>query len=423
VVIRPNGANATVRFDTTLACGRDRYQIDGTRTSPITNGHVTSRGHSYWPLRAGRVTYSWTLEADLGGQASDGVLTLKGKRRTPRGTTSCNHSVVRPFRVRADQAPAGPASGAQAGAAYLGRSDMTTGGGLHGSVVVRVARAGTKVAARWTAAAPCSRGPKEILVNFTPGTPIASDGSFARTEHFSQRFSDALVRYRVRFAGRFLSDGAGGTVRMRARIFDVRGRHLQARCDSGDKAWHAMLDGAAPSPAAGAPTSSAPSGGTTGTSGDSGSTPSTTTGPYDRKIIPASTWSLTLDSNEGDYIAQGKDYSYATGDGQMTGSADPYYVGFMVRFPDNGWWDGDFSSEQNPPLAAGTTYTIDTSNSNRAYLHVGGMGRGCNRTSGSFTIDQLVFDPNGQIHDAKIRFEQYCEGYMPPLRGTWEFHA
>ena len=67
---------------------------------------------------------------------------------------------------------------------------------------------------------------------------VRADGSFAREERFSIRYSDGLIRYRASFAGRFATDGATGTLRLRTREFNRRGK-LTARCGSGTRTWNA----------------------------------------------------------------------------------------------------------------------------------------------------------------------------------------
>ena len=70
-----------------------------------------------------------------------------------------------------------------------------------------------------------------------------ADGTFGRSERFAVRYADALVRYRTRFAGRFAGEGASGTLRLRARVFNRSGKQLRTRCDSGTRTWNAAFAG------------------------------------------------------------------------------------------------------------------------------------------------------------------------------------
>ena len=117
-------------------------------------------------------------------------------------------------------------------------------------MVIRASKDAHKVTARWTIAAKCRRGPRELFVNLTPPTRVRADGSFGRNERFAVRYVDALVRYRTRFAGRFAGEGASGTLRLRARVFNRSGKKLRTRCDSWTRTWNVALGGAgAPAPA------------------------------------------------------------------------------------------------------------------------------------------------------------------------------
>jgi hypothetical protein len=68
---------------------------------------------------------------------------------------------------------------------------------------------------------------------------IRPDGSFSRAERFAVRFRDALLRYRVRIAGRVSGEAANGTLRLRVGIFSRNGKRLKTRCDSGLRNWSA----------------------------------------------------------------------------------------------------------------------------------------------------------------------------------------
>ncbi len=121
---------------------------------------------------------------------------------------------------------------------YLGTSSYEVVDHLQAPVVIRAGKGGPRVTARWTIAAKCRRGPREQFVNLTPLTRVRADGSFGRSERFARPLRDALVRYRARFAGRFAGEGASGTLRLRARVFNRSGKRLRTRCDSGTRTWN-----------------------------------------------------------------------------------------------------------------------------------------------------------------------------------------
>src|SRR4051795_265016 len=84
VTFAPRGGQVALHFDTTLRCGRDSYQVRARRLVQPTGGHVASAGKGRLALGRGRVTWHWSLAADLDGRLAAGVLTIGGKRR-PRG--------------------------------------------------------------------------------------------------------------------------------------------------------------------------------------------------------------------------------------------------------------------------------------------------------------------------------------------------
>lgn len=155
---------------------------------------------------------------------------------------------MRAFEARLADPPAGPAAQPRSRGLYLGTSSYEIVDRVQAPVVIRASKDARKISARWTIAAKCRRGPRELVVNLTPPTRVGAGGAFSRKERFLVRFTDALVRYRASFAGRFAGDGATGTLRMRARIYNRSGKRLRSRCDSGTRTWNATLAATAPAP-------------------------------------------------------------------------------------------------------------------------------------------------------------------------------
>jgi hypothetical protein len=72
------------------------------------------------------------------------------------------------------------------------------------------------------------------MLDQTPRTDVRPDGTFSSTQRYVIRYPDAPAeRYRVTVRGRFLADGAVGT--LRARMLSGR----RGRCDSGTHTWTA----------------------------------------------------------------------------------------------------------------------------------------------------------------------------------------
>src|SRR3954454_2880056 len=105
VTFAPRGSEVALHFDTTLRCGRDSYQVRAHRLVHPTGGHVASAGRGRLPLGRGRVTWHWSLAADLDGRLAAGVLTIGGEGRR-RGRAARGHPVPqRGFRARAATTP------------------------------------------------------------------------------------------------------------------------------------------------------------------------------------------------------------------------------------------------------------------------------------------------------------------------------
>ena len=104
-------------------------------------------------------------------------------------------------------------------------------------VAVRVAKNG-RMYSFWQVTMRC--GPKAVVAfgNVTPTTTVKADGTFSRNETFTIRYADgSSERYRVSFKGRFLADGAVGTLRARMQTRKKGKRYYP--CDSGTQTWAA----------------------------------------------------------------------------------------------------------------------------------------------------------------------------------------
>ncbi|MGW7268530.1 hypothetical protein [Streptomyces sp. NPDC054842] len=128
-------------------------------------------------------------------------------------------------------------------------------------------------------------------------------------------------------------------------------------------------------------------------------------------------------SDPGDYIGQG---------GRLT------HTGATSTFGLRPWGDGVqydvsgrreyFTALLTPPtgerLEAGRTYRAErASGDGVAGLDVHGDGRGCNTTTGEFTVTKLARDGDGTVTALAATFVQHCEGAEPALRGTIHYYA
>ena len=148
--------------------------------------------------------------------------------------------------------------------------------------------------------------------------------------------------------------------------------------------------------------------------------------PAQAEVIPASTGFVTMTSDPGDFVGQGRSYSYSV-------PATAFSVqngGNLVRVDTSGpggpadFWNFAFQAPAGQQLQAGTTYQAQRwpfQLSSLAGLEVFGQGRGCNTLTGSFTIVSIVYGPFGYLESFDATFEQHCEGATAALRGEVSF--
>src|SRR3954470_1096510 len=299
VTFESRGDKLALRFDTTLRCGHDTYQVSGHKVVPNAGGHAQAKGHGSFSLGRGRVRFSWGLSADVGSSSATGVLDIRGKRRRRE---SCTHKPTRHFEALLATDPTGAPAPPRPAAAYLGLSDNRARGGMRLPVLLRTSANGSRVGARWSASAPCGRGAPETLINFTPPTVVRPGGSFSRSEHFKQVFADDVVRYRVTFRGHFTTDGAAGQLRARMRVYGLKGKRLLTRCDTRLRRWTALLPAGSSQAADGSAgtgsSTGAPAGGDPGSAPIGDTTPSSPA-PHDPQWVDAAQWSLAMTSDSG----------------------------------------------------------------------------------------------------------------------------
>lgn len=130
-----------------------------------------------------------------------------------------------------------------------------------------------------------------------------------------------------------------------------------------------------------------------------------------------------MTSDPGDYVGGGQSYSFATPSDVFQAASDAANTHVSIRetspqFSHN--WELDFSAPDGQQLSAGT-YTGAVRDVARGPgqpgLDVFGDGRGCNTLSGSFTVLEASYGPNGYIESFDATFEQHCQGDTPALRG------
>jgi len=240
ISLQPRDGQIAVRFDTSVRCGKEAFEVSGRKTVPFSGGTFSLDGASVKTVAKGRLVWTWSILGEIDGSVANGNLHISGARRISGRTRPCSAKPTRQFEARV----AAPLTGAvqpRSRGLYTGTSTYEVVDRLQAPVVMRVSQDVRKVTSRWTIGAACRRGPRVLISNLTPPMRIGADGRFSRDERYSIRYLDSLIRYRAQFSGRFAGDGASGTLRLRARVFNRSGKRLRTRCDSGRRAWSTVL--------------------------------------------------------------------------------------------------------------------------------------------------------------------------------------
>ncbi|MEU4471811.1 hypothetical protein [Micromonospora sp. NPDC023888] len=132
--------------------------------------------------------------------------------------------------------------------------------------------------------------------------------------------------------------------------------------------------------------------------------------------------SVSFSGDPGDYITGGDSYAYSTDDGDeltTNGAVDNSRVSVSINGYNGDWWSLTFDAPGTAALAPGTYKAATRYPFNGAGpgLDLSGNGRGCNELTGTFTVINAVFGPNGYVQTFDATFEQHCEGGTAAARG------
>ena len=142
--------------------------------------------------------------------------------------------------------------------------------------------------------------------------------------------------------------------------------------------------------------------------------------------VHAQTTALFLDSQTGDYIGQGLEYTYTPGQAtfQLTGNSKNGVTISVQGSTTSNYWSLNFAAAGGVPLAAGAYESASrlwfTSGNG---LDVTGMHRGCNQLSGRFVVREVVYGLNGTVQRFAADFEQLCDSGDGALYGAVRFNS
>ncbi len=132
---------------------------------------------------------------------------------------------------------------------------------------------------------------------------------------------------------------------------------------------------------------------------------------------PATGNYVYLVSDPGDWVGDGRTYTYTPANATLTTQTGNRFFQMNVSGQEN--WTGNFLGmnviEAMQPGYYGQIQRYG-GNPTRGSMDWSGQGRGCNTISGWFVIDSITFAAN-ELASIDLRFEQHCEEGVPALRG------
>jgi hypothetical protein len=127
---------------------------------------------------------------------------------------------------------------------------------------------------------------------------------------------------------------------------------------------------------------------------------------------------VRLQSDQGDYVGQGKTYLYTPDNATITLAGSGNLI--LINIHGDTDWSGSFkASDSSSQFMLGTYSGLQRylfHDSTVGGLDWGGDGRGCNTLLGSMVIDKISYVYQ-TISAVDLHFEQHCEGATPALRG------
>jgi hypothetical protein len=142
-------------------------------------------------------------------------------------------------------------------------------------------------------------------------------------------------------------------------------------------------------------------------------------------VVKAASGSLTMTSEAGDSIGAGQSWAYdAQADTISVGAERWGTARAFVSAPNGDFWLLQFTAPGGAPLSPGVYANAQRSaDDSHPGLDVSGMGRGCNDTSGSFTVLDVSYGPYGYLQSLHATFEQRCGVSSAALRGELDVTA
>lgn len=138
---------------------------------------------------------------------------------------------------------------------------------------------------------------------------------------------------------------------------------------------------------------------------------------------------LYFNSEQGDYIGQGQERTYHSGDFTINAYRN-YYNGVGFSISGTSWrdyWNLNFSAIGRVELEAGLYDNATRFPFSDYYgahgLSLTGSGRGCNQLTGSYEVLEVEYGTSNTINKFAADFIQYCDGNPAALRGSIRYNS
>lgn len=127
---------------------------------------------------------------------------------------------------------------------------------------------------------------------------------------------------------------------------------------------------------------------------------------------------ITLNSEAGDSIGQGRSYAYTKANAEIQVTLQAGRISVVMTGDED--WRGDFQLPVNLTPAVGRFDNVDRfpqADPMRPSMRWFGGGRGCAASTGWFSIDHLTPTASAAVTALVLRFERRCDGQAGVLRG------
>jgi hypothetical protein len=128
---------------------------------------------------------------------------------------------------------------------------------------------------------------------------------------------------------------------------------------------------------------------------------------------------IQLQSDSGDYIGEGNDWTFDPANGALSVASTESTL--VIRFRGDDDWELEFKAPEGKELGTGKYESAQRAafhNPTKPGLDISVSGRGCNKLSGRFEILALQRNPDHRLSKVDATFQQYCDDSEAALRGT-----